>query len=130
MQRADKAPGQTSPLPPITVPLHKHGPWPVYSSLDTVAKHHPVLAEHTAMTHINTFIINTSPSPPSARSAHHTLKEIAQSNLKWPEGGVGKVFFFISMCQLAPLSIIVMLKDMALWGKRGRTDGTWHWRGR
>lgn len=94
MQRADKAPGQTSPLPPITVPLHKHGPWPVYSSLDTAAKHHPVLAEHTAMTHINTFIINTSPGPPSARLAHHTLKEIAQSNLKWPEGGVGKVFFF------------------------------------
>lgn len=93
MQRADKAPGQTSPLPPITVPLHKQGPGQVYSSLDTAAKHRLVLAEHTAMTHMNTSIINTSAGPPSARSAHHTLKEIVRFNLKWPEGGRGRFFF-------------------------------------
>lgn len=38
-----------------------------------------------------------------------------------------RVFFFISMCQLARLSIIVMLQDVVLRGERGRTDGKWHW---
>lgn len=77
------------------------------------------------MTHINTFIINTPPPAHRSTLDPSQLKEIVQSNLKWPEGGRGR-FFFISMCQLALLSIIVMLKDVALRGRRGRTDGKWH----
>lgn len=78
------------------------------------APHHPPLAEYTALTHINTFIIDTS-SGPASTLAHQMLKEMVQSNLKWPRGGT-----FISMCQLAPLSITVMLKDIVFWGERGR----------
>lgn len=50
-----------------------------------VALHHPPLAEYTALTHINTFIIDTSSGPLSAL-AYQMLKEIVQSNLKWPRG--------------------------------------------
>lgn len=92
MRRADRAPGQTSPLPPITVPLHKHWPRLVYSSLDMGAKHHLVLAEHTDTTHINTLIINISPGHRGTLGPSH-LKEIAQSNLKLPKGGTGSIFF-------------------------------------
>lgn len=123
MQRADKAPG----LAPITVPLHKHWPWPVYSSLDIPAKHHPVLAERTGVTHINTLIINTSPGHRSTLGPSQ-LKEICAVQFKMARGREGEhFFFFISMCQLAPLSIIVMLTDVALRGERGRTDGKWRW---
>lgn len=45
------------------------------------------------MTHINTFIINTSPGHWSTLGPSQ-LKEIAQSNLKWPEGGKRKGVFF------------------------------------
>lgn len=89
MQRADKAPG----LAPITVPLHKHWPWPVYSSLDIPAKHHPVLAERTGVTHINTLIINTSPGHRSTLGPSQ-LKEICAVQFKMARGREGEHFFF------------------------------------
>ncbi len=50
-----------------------------------VALHQPPLAVHTALTHINMFIIDTSSGPVSGL-AYQMLKEIVQSNLKWPRG--------------------------------------------
>lgn len=50
-----------------------------------VALHHPPLAEYIALTHMHAFIINTS-SGPVHRLAYQKLKEIVQSNLKWPGG--------------------------------------------
>lgn len=50
-----------------------------------VALHHPPLAEYTALTHINAFIINTS-SGPVHRPAYQMLKKIVQSNLNRPGG--------------------------------------------